>query len=279
MRLKHNTYGKANVQVLKVFRDGDRHLVREIAVSVRVEGELDGNYTDADNRSCVPTDTIKNTVFVLAKSHFTESLAAFAVTVSSHFLRRYDHLRRVTVRVEESPWNRMRVDGEEHDHSFLRSECGREFARTDASDEGMGVWCGVRGLTVLKSTGSGFENFHKCELTTLQPTNDRILATTMEGEWRFASREVNFDEQNRRVMDSLLRRFAGEYSPSVQRTLFRMGEAALESAGDVDEITLKMPNEHYFLFDLAAFDLENDNEIFYPSKAPFGDIEATVSRT
>jgi urate oxidase len=63
MRLKHNTYGKANIQVLKVFRDGGRHTVREISVSVRVEGELEENYTEADNRSCVPTDTIKGALW------------------------------------------------------------------------------------------------------------------------------------------------------------------------------------------------------------------------
>jgi urate oxidase len=90
---------------------------------------------------------------------------------------------------------------------------------------------------------------------------------------------VNFEDENRRVEESLLRRFAGEYSPSVQRTLYRMGKAAWESAGDGEDFTPKIPNEHYFLFDLSAFELENENEMFYLSKATFGDIEATVSRS
>jgi len=212
MRLQHNTYGKANVQVLKVFRDGDRHSVREIAVSVCLEGELEKNYTEGDNRSCVPTDTIKNTVFVLAKTHFQGCLATFALTLSNHFLNRYDQPTRATVLVEESPWDRMRVDGQEHDHNFLRARSGRTFARADARNGSTTRSCGVRGLTVLKSTSSGFEDFHSCELTTLQPTSDRILATTIEGEWRYASTDVNFEDENRRVVESLLRRFAGEYS-------------------------------------------------------------------
>jgi urate oxidase len=46
----------------------------------------------------------------------------------------------------------------------------------------------------------------------------------------------------------------------------------------VADITITMPNKHHLLVDLKPFDLENPNEIFLPTEAPFGLIEATLRR-
>jgi urate oxidase len=41
-------------------------------------------------------------------------------------------------------------------------------------------------LTVLKSTGSNFENFYKDEHTTLVPVDDRIFSTSVDCTYTFA---------------------------------------------------------------------------------------------
>jgi urate oxidase len=41
-------------------------------------------------------------------------------------------------------------------------------------------------LTVLKSTGSNFENFYKDEHTTLLPVDDRIFSTSVDCTYTFA---------------------------------------------------------------------------------------------
>jgi urate oxidase len=57
-----------------------------------------------------------------------------------------------------------------------------------------------------------------------------------------------------------------------------MGEAALERAPEVVQVSLSLPNKHHLLADLSPFGFQNDNEIFVPTDEPYGLIEATVRR-
>src|ERR1700722_16862298 len=65
MKLLHHHYGKARIRVMKVTRGGDQHSLKELDVSVMLQGNFDPSYTKADNSLVVPTDTMKNTVNVL----------------------------------------------------------------------------------------------------------------------------------------------------------------------------------------------------------------------
>ena len=57
-----------------------------------------------------------------------------------------------------------------------------------------------------------------------------------------------------------------------------LGEAALAACPEISQVDLAMPNKHYLLVDLTPFGLKNNNEVFTPTDAPHGQIEATVSR-
>ena len=76
----------------------------------------------------------------------------------------------------------------------------------------------------------------------------------------------------------MLATFAGEFSPSLQHTLFRMGEAALAAAPAITDIHLAMPNKHYLPVNFQPFGRENRGEIFLPTDDPHGQIEARVVR-
>jgi urate oxidase len=76
----------------------------------------------------------------------------------------------------------------------------------------------------------------------------------------------------------VLEAFGDHYSPSVQFTLHRMGEAVLEARLDVQRITFSLPNKHHLLYDLSRFGVENDHEIFQATDEPYGLIEGTVER-
>ena len=52
----------------------------------------------------------------------------------------------------------------------------------------------------------------------------------------------------------------------------------LESQPTVAEIKFSAPNKHHFVYDLAPFGLENDNEVFWAADRPYGLIEAAVGR-
>ena len=80
------------------------------------------------------------------------------------------------------------------------------------------------------------------------------------------------------ILAAMLAEFAKNYSPSVQVTLFQMGEAALKVAPEISRIHLAMPNKHCLLINLQPFGLENKNELFVPTDEPHGQIEGTISR-
>src|SRR5438093_12757197 len=112
MKLLSQQYGKAGVRVLKVTRQGERHSVKEVDVSVMFEGDFAAAYTQADNGAVVPTDTMKNTVNALAQQHLGEDIEKFGAALGQHFLKRYAQVRQVTLRLVEHCWEPMMVDGQ-----------------------------------------------------------------------------------------------------------------------------------------------------------------------
>jgi urate oxidase len=135
---------------------------------------------------------------------------------------------------------------------------------------------------VLKSTGSEFTGFLVDEMTTLQPTQDRVLATSLTVRWRYVgtdvARAVDWDEAYANIKALLLARFATVHSKALQQTLWEMGRAVLEARDDVAEVRLVAPNRHHFLVDLAAFDRQNEGEVFHADDRPYGLITAVVER-
>ncbi len=57
-----------------------------------------------------------------------------------------------------------------------------------------------------------------------------------------------------------------------------MGESALASVPEIEDIQLTMPNKHFLLADLSRFGQDNPNEIFVPVDEPHGAIEARLRR-
>ena len=278
MKLISHRYGKARVRVLKVFLHGERHEVKELDVRVTLEGDFEASFTRGDNSLVVPTDTLKNSVYALAKEKLGEEIEAFGLAQGQLLLDRYPQVTRASVRLAEQRWERLTADGQPHAHSFAGGGCSRPFAAVTCSRGGVSVESGVEELLLLKSAGSGFAGYVKDDLTTLPETRDRILATNLSADWHFARTPASYAQPNRTALEAMLKVFATRYSPSVQATLFEMAQAALEAVPELDRVHLVMPNKHCLLVNLAPFDLDNANEIFVPTDEPHGQIEATVSR-
>jgi urate oxidase len=271
-------YGKAQVRVLKILRDGPVHTVREIEVLALLAGDFETSYTVGDNAKVVPTDTIKNTINVFAKQHLVDDLESFAVILGEHFVRRYEQVAQATIEITERGWDRLEIGERRHPHAFQAANEARRFARAICTAEASEVAAGIRDLVILKSTGSGFEGYPKCEYTTLPETADRILATSFRATWHFASAPASYRTAGDTILAAMLKVFAENFSPSAQTTLFQMGEAALQVCSEISRLELAMPNKHCLLLNLAPFGLENKNEVFVPTEEPFGLIEASVGR-
>jgi urate oxidase len=288
MKLTAHRYGKSRVRLMKVLRDGDLHTIKELTARVLLEGAFQRSYTDADNTNVVATDTMKNTLYVLAHEHLGHENEPFARRVAAHFLDRYAPVWRVTVELDERVWTRLHLaaNPKPHPHSFIQADMARPFTRvivsrdvaSDAPVDSTIHESGIRDLIILKSTQSGFEGFHRDEFTTLPETNERILATALRATWRWSETPTSFRAAHRAIVNAMLAPFAESYSPSVQATLFEMAGAALDACPEIDRMTLAMPNLHCLPIDLSRFGRTNPHELFVPTDEPHGDIEATVTR-
>ena len=284
-RLLGSRYGKARVRVAHVTRGAaGTQSLRELSVDVLVEGDFATSYTRGDNTAVLPTDTMKNTVYVLAARHGIDGAEAFGELAGRYFLERNPAMRRVEITLRETRWERLTVAGQPHPHGFRAPGFGLPMARvtvTRGADGAPGpqVESGVNDLCLLKTTGSEFKAFLKDDLTTLPETDDRIFSTLLTGRWLWThAPAAGYEAANAAALDAMLGVFAREHSVSVQATLFSMAREALARVPEVAQVTLRMPNRHYLPFDLTRYGLENTNTIFYPTDEPHGQIEATVGR-
>jgi urate oxidase len=135
-KLLDHQYGKSRVRVLKVFRAGARQSVKELEVSVRLSGDFESSYTRGDNSRVILTDTMKNTVNVLANDALGPETERFGVVLARHFLERYSQVRRASIEIWERRWERLTVEGLAHPHSFTQAQQARPTVQVTASAEG-----------------------------------------------------------------------------------------------------------------------------------------------
>lgn len=296
-QLVDSTYGKGNVKFLKVKKDASNPKVQDVLeanVQLLLRGDFDVSYTKADNSPIVPTDTVKNTILVEAKKTDVWPIERFAAHLAKHFTDKYDHVSGVEVTIVQTKWSKFEVNGKLHDHSFRND--GPETRRTildyTKANKKLTITSSIKDLTVLKSTGSMFYGYNKCDYTTLQPTEDRILSTDVDASWTYDPKFIGsledvfksadeglFDKTYEAARKVTLDKFALENSPSVQATMYNMSHEILQQIKQVKTVTYVLPNKHYILFNLEWKGIKGNDELFYPSPDPNGLIKSTVGRS
>jgi urate oxidase len=94
MELTSHSYGKSKVRLTKVVRNGPRHKLFEIEAAIELEGDFARAYTHGDNANCVATDSMKNTVYVLAKEHHFTTGRGVRLRLAEHFVATYPQVSR-----------------------------------------------------------------------------------------------------------------------------------------------------------------------------------------
>jgi len=272
--IKSNAYGKTRVRLTYVDRTRDPHEVRELSVTILFEGEFTAAFKHGDNAGVLPTDTMKNTVYVLARQLRWDSIEILAQGLAQHFLNLLPHLSQVTIKIDQIPWQQIGDNGA----AFYQVGDERRTTRLRASRSAVTISSGLKGLQIMKTADSAFAGFIKDNFTTLPETHDRLFGTVLEAEWEYLETELPFNDSHRDIRAILLDCFAQHRSLSVQHTLFAMGQLVLDKLQAVAEIHLVMPNKHCLLVDLSPFGLDNPNQIFVPIDEPSGYIEARIGR-
>lgn len=279
VRLTQNSYGKSRVRVLKVSRENGRHDIRELTVDIALSGDFEDVHTRGDNAKCLPTDTMKNTVYAMAKDDPIDSIESFAERLAAHFVGTHRPASEAKVNIASIPWDRADIGGKAHPHCYTRGSDERALCEVTLRRGGEPrVRSGLSGLVILKSADSAFSGFPRDRYTTLKETEDRVFCTSISAWWAVGT-EADHNSVRASVRDAMIEMFAGHKSKSVQHTLYAMGEAVLARCESVQSISMSMPNKHYLLVDMTPIGIQNQNEVFVPTDEPHGLIEATVERT
>jgi urate oxidase len=276
--LGDNQYGKAENRVVRIYRDTPRHEIRDINVSTCLRGAFSAAYLTGDQSDVLPTDTQKQTAYAYAKEKGLASIEDYGLALARHFVHDVAPVAAAHIEIDEYAWQRAVVGGAEHDHTWIRK--GQEVRTAAVSVDADGEWVvgGLKDLVILKSTGSEFAGFLTDRYTVLEPTHDRVLATSLVAQWRFTSTDVRWDDVYAGVKSQLVEQFATVRSLALQQTLYEMGKAVLEHYPVIAEVRLSAPNKHHVRYDLSPFGLENNNEVFHADDRPYGLIQAAVTR-
>ncbi|KYR00112.1 urate oxidase [Tieghemostelium lacteum] len=277
--LVDNRYGKAKVRVLRLFKTGDYHKIFDFDCCVLLLGdEFKETYLTGDNKRVVPTDTVKNTIYVLAQQETFKSLEEFGIILGKHFIKTYSHVQGVHATMKENSWARMGT-GKQQDHSFVREREIHTIQVNSSRGQEPQVTSGIDDLLIMKTTQSGFEGYNKCQYTTLKETSDRVFATVVTANWTYNTLNVDYTKAFEIMKQSVFEIFSSTYSKSVQESLFLMAKLALERCPQIETIKMSLPNKHAFGFDFSRLNIQNQNTVFQPVEEPSGLIEGTIKRS
>jgi len=267
-------YGKAETRLVRVDRGADRHVLHDLTVSVALRGDLAASHLTGDNSAVLPTDSQKNTVYAFAGRYGVAAPESFGLLLARHFVDSQPTIGAARVHLEEYPWSRLGP------HSFARSSGEVRTATVSYDGDRATVVAGLAGLILMNSTDSEFSGFIQDGYTTLAPTTDRILATSVTARWRHggAPEDADWSGSHAAVRAALVAGFVETYSLSLQQTLYAMGQRVLRERPEIVEVRLTLPNKHHFLVDLSPFGQANPGEVFVAADRPYGLIEGTVAR-
>ena len=281
--LADNRYGKSRIRLVTVSRDGARHDLRDLTVDVALEGDFSAAHVAGDNAKVVATDTMKNTVYAMAKAHLTGSPESFGRVIAGHFAG-FPQVDRATITIRQHGWERIATPGGPAQDAFVRAGSGTRTATVSASRHGgETIEAGIEDLVVLKTTKSAFVGFERDDYTTLPDADDRLMATKVTATWGYdaattSSPAFDFDAAHALATERLLTTFAEHQSPSVQTSIWIMASAMLDAVPEVGWVRMILPNLHHWQVNLAPFGLENRGEVFVATTEPHGLIDATVRR-
>jgi urate oxidase len=279
VKLAENRYGKSRVRLVRVKRHTDRHDLHEWTVQILLHGDFQSCFTDGDNSSILPTDTMKNTVYSLARNSAADCIEDFAKQLVAFLLNGNPQVSAAEAVISESAWDHLAIGSKPDPTTFVQSSRElRTTTVTQARGAAAQVVSGLEDLVILKTAGSAFTGYIKDALTTLPETRDRLFGTAVGANWTYDSENSAFAQLRSKIRDLLLAAFAKHQSESVQHTLYAMAQNVLDHAAEVKDIQLTMPNKHCLLVDLSRFGQDNPNEIFVPIDEPHGYIEARVTR-
>lgn len=271
-----SSYGESCVRLLRVARQADYRDVRDLTLEVRFEGDFEDAM--GGNRKILPADTIRNTVYALARQFPSDSIEDFSLHLIEHFLTYNAQIARVRIEGEEDSWARIAHGPKPHGSAFTCGARERRTASLSADRGRSAIRAGVRDLFLLKAANAGFEGFRRDPFTTLQENAEAMIAAQLRAEWLYEGEEIEFNAAWHGVRRVLLEAFAEHESRSLGHTLHTIGDAVFASVEPVSEISLWISGEYCAAAELEPLGMDNPGRIFLPADAPRAIAQAVLRR-
>src|ERR1700753_2370581 len=99
VRLAENPYGKSRARLMRVTKHERHHDLDEWTVEVLLSGDFDTAHTEGDNSKILPTDTMKNTVYYVARESKARSIEDYANELINYLLERNPQVSLVEVNI------------------------------------------------------------------------------------------------------------------------------------------------------------------------------------
>src|SRR5258705_154549 len=81
-----------------------RHELSDVTVDVMLDGDFRAAHDEGDNSALIATDTMRNSVYVLAAKHDVSELEIFGRALVEHFVVAGPTVQRAQVRLVAHPW-------------------------------------------------------------------------------------------------------------------------------------------------------------------------------
>src|ERR1700731_859192 len=126
--LAENRYGKSRVRLVRLNRQAAIHEFEEWSVEVLLCGDFLSCFAEGDNSKILPTDTMKNTVYSLARKSSATCIEEFSKELIEHLLTHNPPLSTAEILIQEKSWQHLNVAGKPHPTTF--NQTGSEVQTT-----------------------------------------------------------------------------------------------------------------------------------------------------
>ena len=275
---KRSYYGKGDVIVYRLYRDGRPNPVFGASVKLLIYGDAFWQtYTTGDNTGLVATDSMKNFIQRETMNFPGDNLEWFCHFIAAKFLRRYPQAEGAQVSATEIPYSP--VSGSEVAFAPAGPACANavvELIRRREDLEVAEAKSGISGFRLLRLTGSAFTGFVRDEYTTLPDIHDRPLHMWLDLNWTFTDPGVccggaSVTPQVREIVENV---FAGFESGSIQQIIYQIGQKILADLPSIAEVHLEANNRTWDTIAEQGMSVG----IYTDARPPYGCLGLTVRR-
>ncbi len=274
---KRNYYGKGDVNVYRLRRDGRNRPGQSAVFGVNVKMLLYGDafwptYTKGDNTGLIATDSMKNFIQRETLNFDGEGLEEFCQFLAGKFIKKYSQVEGIQISADEIPYRK--AGGES---SFAPGGPERATARLEMNRTGIvEVVSGIRGFKLLRLGGSAFHGFVRDEYTTLPEIHNRPLHMWLDLEWTYIdpARSTSNGATPSAIRQLVHDVFAGFESGSIQEVIYQMGTKALAEHESIAEIHLEANNRTWD----TVVERGDSIGVFTEARPPYGCLGLRLRR-